>query len=319
MQAIGIGVVEIPVKLRPKRSGPDAHGKLRLHNVLHIPTSVCNIVGGPSTGDYHDVSLAPMTGGSAGKLTDQSGRRLACFIFNECRLWALRLSGPPVGPVVGPSRMDPSACYMIHALWPDSDRRRWAAAQPALPGSMTAAAVPRQNVLTDAVVAGRTETQEEEARARDAQAKKTQAEAAKSAGSRPYTAEEKAWLKRNFGDEFKFLLQHGLSIYKEEDREEGRAIARALMEEDDDDEDDDEDEDEDEEFNPEGHFADYHFTDEELDFIENGWGNSEMFMLSYGLKFYKDEDCEEAKAIVRALMADSDEGDDDEDDDEEAY
>ncbi|KAK0655096.1 hypothetical protein B0T16DRAFT_318492, partial [Cercophora newfieldiana] len=45
----------------------------------------------------------------------------------------------------------------------------------------------------------------------------------------PYTAEEKQWLNRHFGGEFKFLMAYGLSIYKEEDREEGRHIVRAMM------------------------------------------------------------------------------------------
>ena len=71
----------------------------------------------------------------------------------------------------------------------------------------------------------------------------------------------------------------------------------------DNDDDEDEDEDEDPERSLEGHFADFNFSDQELDFIEKGWGDSATFMLSYGLKFYKDEDCEEAKAIVRALMS----------------
>lgn len=48
-------------------------------------------------------------------------------------------------------------------------------------------------------------------------------------GSAPYTSEEKQWLKDNFGDEYHFLLCYGLSIYKEDDREEGRAIARGMM------------------------------------------------------------------------------------------
>lgn len=47
-----------------------------------------------------------------------------------------------------------------------------------------------------------------------------------------YTAEEKAWLKKNFDGEFKFLQMYGLSISKPDDREEGRRIARALMEKD---------------------------------------------------------------------------------------
>lgn len=47
--------------------------------------------------------------------------------------------------------------------------------------------------------------------------------------SAPYTAAEKQWLNDNFGGEFHFLLAYGLSIHKEDDREEGRAIARAMM------------------------------------------------------------------------------------------
>lgn len=44
-----------------------------------------------------------------------------------------------------------------------------------------------------------------------------------------YTQEEKAWLKKNWGDEYHFLRAYGLSIYKDEDREEGRRIVRGLM------------------------------------------------------------------------------------------
>jgi hypothetical protein len=43
------------------------------------------------------------------------------------------------------------------------------------------------------------------------------------------SAEEKAWLKKNSGGEYHFLQTYGLSIYKDEDREEGRSILRALM------------------------------------------------------------------------------------------
>ena len=86
-----------------------------------------------------------------------------------------------------------------------------------------------------------------------------------------------------------------MSIYKDEDREEGRAILRALMANDDSAEDPD----------PEIHMADYHFTERQLDFIRKGYGNTMLFMASYGLKFYNDEDIEEAKAIVDALMDES--------------
>ena len=119
----------------------------------------------------------------------------------------------------------------------------------------------------------------------------------------PLTEDEKRFLKANFGGEFHFLRQHGLSIYKEEDRDEGRTILRALMAQDEEYENEDEDEGEDD-YDFERHLADHHFTEEQLDFIERGYGSSMAFMHSFGLKFYNDEDCEEAKAIVEAFMTD---------------
>ena len=53
---------------------------------------------------------------------------------------------------------------------------------------------------------------------------------AKSPAEVPHTPEEKAWLKENWKDEFHFLRAYQLSIYKEEDRREGRAIQGAMME-----------------------------------------------------------------------------------------
>ena len=44
-----------------------------------------------------------------------------------------------------------------------------------------------------------------------------------------YTTAEMAWLKQHFKDDDHFLRQYGLSIHKEEDREEGRAMLRAFM------------------------------------------------------------------------------------------
>ena len=46
-----------------------------------------------------------------------------------------------------------------------------------------------------------------------------------------HTPAEKAWLKENWKDEFHFLASHGLSIYKDEDRQEGKAILKGLMDE----------------------------------------------------------------------------------------
>ena len=123
----------------------------------------------------------------------------------------------------------------------------------------------------------------------------------------PLTQVEKKWLKDNYGGEFHFLREHGLSIYKEEDREEGRTIVRAMMQEDDEEEDDDDDGDSFErelEQDPTSHLADYHFSAKELEWIKKNYGHSGNFLLSYGLKPFDDEDCREGKSIVQSLMED---------------
>ncbi|OAL46159.1 hypothetical protein IQ07DRAFT_478719, partial [Pyrenochaeta sp. DS3sAY3a] len=109
----------------------------------------------------------------------------------------------------------------------------------------------------------------------------------------PYTQDEKAFLKKHFRSEYHFLNQHGLHINKEEDRAEGRLILRAFEEADD-------------ESDPEAHLADYNFTEDELNWIEKHFKNSKQFMICYGLKFYKDDDLEEAKHIAELMMADDD-------------
>ncbi|KAH6687750.1 hypothetical protein F5X68DRAFT_261113 [Plectosphaerella plurivora] len=48
-------------------------------------------------------------------------------------------------------------------------------------------------------------------------------------GVGPLTEAEREWLKKHYGNEFHFLGSYGLSIYKDDDREEGRRILRGLM------------------------------------------------------------------------------------------
>ena len=95
------------------------------------------------------------------------------------------------------------------------------------------------------------------------------------ANNPPLTAAEKEWLKANHRDEFHFLRDHGLSIYKEEDREEGRSMIRAFMKEDEDEADSGDGDSEEEiqflrdlEEDPTSHVADYHFSAKELEWIE---------------------------------------------------
>ena len=53
---------------------------------------------------------------------------------------------------------------------------------------------------------------------------------------------------------------------------------------------------------PVSHLADYNFSHAELEWIKKLYQYSSKFMLSYGLKPFEQEDCDEAKSIIRAMM-----------------
>lgn len=245
--------------------------------MLYIPSYVCNIVGSPIFEIAAQISFG-RTEKSMGGMSDANGKPVAYFSpATEPMLSCLKLSGPPVGPRLGPSKFESDTAYMLSITWPDSERARW------------------------------------EARGQQV---KTDTEKRQWIGEQPYTAEEKEWLKKHYGGEFKFLMSYQLSIYDEEDRAEGRAIMRAMAradesndeddeedeEEDDDQKGEDEDEAEEDSSDPDNHLADYHFSEEELNWIKKHYRDSATFMFSYGLKFYDDEDCAEAKRLVRALL-----------------
>ncbi|KAK3690204.1 hypothetical protein B0T22DRAFT_190028 [Podospora appendiculata] len=250
--AIAVGTVEIQVKRAAKKRGPRSHRVLRLHNGLHVPDAVCNVVGGTVTGEDFSVELGARNEGSDARIRNGSDYvRLAYFVKNQYSLLELRLSNPPVGPRLGLSRLDmePSGVYNIHVIWPVSERRRFEAFKEGLNHRVYCA----NNIPS----------------------------------SQPYTAEEKLWLKKHYGGDFKFLQVYGLSIYKDEDCEEGRAIARALMRGDESDED----------------VPGFPFTHDELVFTEKRWGDMANFMTWLRLARYNKDDCETAKTVVGVLMA----------------
>lgn len=149
-----------------------------------------------------------------------------------------------------------------------------------------------------------------------------------------YNAAEKAWLKRNFEDEFHFLRSYGLSIYKEEDRDEGKAIFQALTDssnsdpseadyddadldaeaEDDEDELFEEDgadldaEAEDDDFlkdlemDPMSHSADRHFSEARLDAIKKHFRHAGNFLPNHGLQPYDDDDCRAGRQIAADMV-----------------
>ncbi|TKA66867.1 hypothetical protein B0A55_08311 [Friedmanniomyces simplex] len=124
------------------------------------------------------------------------------------------------------------------------------------------------------------------------------------------TETEKCWLKDNYGGEWKFLMACGLNMHKDEDREEGRGIMRALMSNEalNAEENDIDGEEEknpflrDLEEDPTSHVADYHFTSAQLDWIERHYQHTGNFLLTYGLKPFDAGDCQEGRVMVQGFM-----------------
>jgi len=123
----GIGIVEIPVKRSPELSGPEAEGILVLHDVLHIPSFICNIVGYPVQERYNVdteeqgeavITLKNMYADeSESNHVDSS---VAYFNRENVRI-LLKLSGPPVGP----SLFQEGQSYLVSVIWPDNERARF--------------------------------------------------------------------------------------------------------------------------------------------------------------------------------------------------
>lgn len=262
----GVGTVILPVKKAPSRSGKNAHGKIILRNVLHCPNALCNIFafpGGSGTTDNGEDYDVTTVGDKKrkGAIRKKDGSPVAYFDPTG-RLFQIKLSGPPYGPITGSTVLKGDGIYMINVRWPAAERERYAK---------------HLRTIRDAITAAQPR----------------------------YTDAEKEWLKGNFKNEYTFLQRYGLSIYKEEDREEGRAILRALIEDDKDTDTEVTDEytgSDDDSDDLDGHMADYHFDEQSLDWIEKHYKNSRNFMFSFGLKFYDDDDCFEAQRIVHAMM-----------------
>lgn len=174
------------------------------------------------------------------------------------------------------SSLDPNGMYYIHASWPDDEIKKY----------------------------------------NEFLAELKAEHASKSDHAPPLTTKEKEFLKKHYGGEFKFLLSYELSVYKKDDREEGRRILRSLMEDFEaetnvsEDSDDDDQSVESNDFladleqDPTSHVADYKFSADQLDFVKSHYGHSGHFMRCYGLKPWDDDDCDEAVSIVKAFMSD---------------
>ncbi|PGH11774.1 hypothetical protein AJ79_04675 [Helicocarpus griseus UAMH5409] len=128
LPVVGIGTVEIITKRSPGRGGQASNYTMRLTNVLHAPSSLCNILGSPIFDQYKIQLGGERRPSSRGSIRDQEDRRVAYFDGGS-PLFQLKLRGPPVGPPVGPHVIKHGQHYLIKAIWPNSEREKWHAHQ----------------------------------------------------------------------------------------------------------------------------------------------------------------------------------------------
>ena len=188
---LGVGNVHLPVRTSLDSNEEQCNNTLILNDVVLAPTSIVNIVGSPVM-ETDGYSLV-FGGGQPGAI--KKGRKTIA-VFEHIKLYKLLLSGQPRGQTV----LDPNSEYWINATWPNKEWERWKKYKASSRGSDT------------------TSTKQEEENDIDA-------------NTRPYTKKEKKWLKDNFGNEFLFLRQYGYSIHKDDQRAEGRRLARGMIKE----------------------------------------------------------------------------------------
>lgn len=199
MEAVGVGDVRLEVNTTSSKRGIQAYTTLVLRDVLHCPTAMCNIVA-LSPAEY-DINLR---GANDSWVKHQKSG--VVYLLDKVTLWKLWLVGQPKGQ----SSLDPNGLYYINARWTPEERARFKAYKEELERLKDGEGV--------------------KAEASQVQRKKL-SEAANEEKSGKYTKGEKKWIKKHYANEFQFLLQRGLSIDKEDDREEGRRIVRAMRKE----------------------------------------------------------------------------------------
>ncbi|KAM3425667.1 hypothetical protein BST61_g7610 [Cercospora zeina] len=114
----GIGDVEFDVKVNENLTRYKSRGKLVLKNVLYVPHSICNVIGGPIDKRY-DIKR------------DDAGRKIsrlyrkrtgdAAGIIDHVRLPRLRL----VGMNAKETSLNAEGGYLINVWWPDEERAKW--------------------------------------------------------------------------------------------------------------------------------------------------------------------------------------------------
>jgi hypothetical protein len=292
LQVSGVGTVEIPTQPSPDRCGAASHDSLHLKEVLHVPDLLCNILG-DLNGDGYDVSLGNyLEPATRGTIRNRQGGTVA--YFDPTRpLFSVKVRGSGLlrGRRLGPSVLEWDVPYFLNCRWDPAEQQRWQDFKAREFHSMSA-----QIFVSD--------------------------------GRPPYTAAEKAWLRKRRITEFKFLRMYELKMHNDEDRAEGRALVRGFMQDDlcDDPpdhepaakrfkafhEDNQEEKEEGEEAEVEEdkqnvpdtkvEQAKHKFSAAQLQWIDDTYGDIHDFMAAHGLYLHDDNDIREAKMNIDEMI-----------------
>ncbi|KAK1777675.1 hypothetical protein QBC45DRAFT_183394 [Copromyces sp. CBS 386.78] len=271
----GIGTVNLNVKRRPARAGRHNQAILPLRMVLHVPDATCNILakipnidgqscsvyifpargesrsysvmdGEEVEGHHHGGQMQQRQGElMKGCIKDHKGKMVAYFDPDHV-LFALKLSGPPIGPITRQSVLKArpeSLPISIFAQWAADELDKWTLKRE------------MQNLLADRDVDGDSSDGDDASSATldtsddeeedpdfvmgygDGNGNRNGNNVGPGGPGRPnetvdrhgYTKAERAFIRSHFKNEWKFLHLYGLQMDRDTDRELGRDILRAMM------------------------------------------------------------------------------------------
>ena len=214
----------LDVKIGRNASGARAHRKLYLEDVLHVPEARCNIIAvTPSFDAEYTVAEAGQSiigsPEQAWIVESNDKSKTVCYVDLDRGFRQIRVSGPPYGPVTGRSKISKQTSRWLGIVWEPLEMKRWEAEKKAL------ARPPRARGKQPNTAPPKVSRVQAVPRT----VHKVSLKNATKPTSPPYSREERRWLKANFGGEYHFLKNEGLSIFKDKHQEQGRLLAREMM------------------------------------------------------------------------------------------
>ncbi|KAH7411621.1 hypothetical protein DE146DRAFT_771161 [Phaeosphaeria sp. MPI-PUGE-AT-0046c] len=231
---LGIGTVEIPTKRSPNISGASAHGNLLLHEVLHVPDLVCNIIGQPlMTIDGCSIRME-VNKKSKGAIIDGQSKNVAYF-DPKSPLFAIKLRHPPNGPKLGESMLRDGTTYMLSFRWGASEKRKWQAFKAENETFGSAGENNERFREEGRAMAGPSTNEEETSNTTEFEDPEDEDEESDFEGHLAdfnFTAHQLEWIAKHYGNSGHFMKCLGLNFFKEEDIEEAKVTVEVMMTED---------------------------------------------------------------------------------------